>query len=315
MLLANLGMLLTAFAWGSVIPIFNLMFERWDPYFLGAARYVLGAPVLLLAVALIERGHGLLRPLASRRMWLLGIPLGIFAPLYTLGVMHANPITAAIVGSTGPAVAALVAWSCFRQPFDRTMIPSIVLAFAGGVLSTLDLSREGSLFDVGGGEFLILIASACWAWYSLAAQRWYAGWSQLRISALTIVTGSTISALIYLTFAVGGAAQFPPAVPESALDIGLFAWITLAAVVAGLLFWNHAVRTLGIVVTSLFLNLAPVFTVLISTALGVPPTAMQLLGGGLVIAGVLQSQLRYLPLRRKAAVELSPSAISPTEKP
>jgi drug/metabolite transporter (DMT)-like permease len=295
---ANLALLVTVFAWGSQIPVLTELFERWDPYFLAAIRYVLAVPVLLAILAVAEPGRALLRPLLDRRLWLLGLALGLFVPLYTLGIAHADPNTAAILGSTGPAVAAVVAWACFRLPFDRTMVPAIVLAMAGGILATYDPNAAGGAFDLRGGEALILLATACWAWYSFAAQRWYAHWSQLRISCLTMVPGTIASVVICLAAGLVSGARLPAA-PVTALDGGLIAWMTLMAVVAGLLGWNYGVRHLGVVVASLFLNFVPVFAILITTILGRPPTTMQLLGGALVLAGVLQSQLRHVTWRRR----------------
>jgi drug/metabolite transporter (DMT)-like permease len=301
-LLANIGLLVAAFGWGSQIPILNELFARWDPYFLAAARYVLAVPLLLAILVVLEPSGVILRPLRDQRVWLLGLALGAFVPLYTLGVAHADPNTAAIVGSTGPAVAAIVGWACFGLPFDRRMVPAIVLAMAGGILATYSPNAAGGAFDLRGGEILILLASACWAWYSLAAQRWLAQWTQLRISCITMVPGAVVSVVVYLAAALAGSAALPPPAPTGALDVGFFAWMTIMAVIAGLLGWNYGVRQLGVVVASLFLNFVPVFTILITTLQGQPPTTMQLLGGALVLAGVLQSQLRHLPWRRRAAV-------------
>ena len=297
-LLANIGLLIAAFGWGAQIPVLNELLVRWDPYFLAAARYALAVPPLLAILAVAEPSGAILRPLRDRRIWLLGLALGAFVPLYTLGVAHADPNTAAIVGSAGPAVAAIVGWACFGQPFERRMVPAIVLAMAGGILATYDPDGAGGAFDLRGGELLILLATACWAWYSLASQRWLAQWSQLRISCITMVTGTVVSVLVYLAAALSGAAALPPPAPTGLLDIGFFAWMTVMAVIAGLLGWNFGVRQLGVVVASLFLNFVPVFTILITTLQGRPPTTMQLLGGALVLAGVLQSQLRHLPWRR-----------------
>jgi drug/metabolite transporter (DMT)-like permease len=298
-LLANIGLLVAAFAWGSQIPVLNELLARWDPYFLGAARYVLAVPPLLAILLVLEPGGAILRPLLDGRVWLLGLALGAFVPLYTLGIAHADPNTAAIVGSTGPAVAAIVGWACFGLPFDRSMVPAILLAMAGGILATYDPGGAGAAFDLRGGEVLILLASACWAWYSLAAQRWLTQWSQLRISCITMVPGAVVSVAIYLAAALAGSAALPPPAPTGLLDIGFFAWMTVMAVIAGLLGWNYGVRQLGVVVASLFLNFVPAFTILITTLQGRPPTTMQLLGGALVLAGVLQSQLRHLPWRRR----------------
>ena len=302
-LLANIGLLVAAFAWGSQIPVLNELFGRWDPYFLAAARYVLAVPPLLAILVVLEPGGAILRPLRGGRIWLLGLALGLFVPLYTLGVAHADPNTAAIVGSTGPAVAAIVGWACFGLPFDRRMVPAIVLAMAGGILATYNPNAAGGAFDLRGGGILILLASACWAWYSLAAQRWLAQWSQLRISCITMVPGAVVSVVVYLAAALAGSAALPPPAPAGPLDVGFFAWMTVMAVMAGLLGWNYGVRQLGVVVASLFLNVVPVFTILITTLQGRPPTAMQLLGGALVLAGLLQSQLRHLSWRRRAAID------------
>lgn len=307
-LLANIGLLIAAFGWGAQIPVLNELLARWDPYFLGAARYALAVPPLLAILAIVEPSGAILRPLRDGRIWLLGLALGAFVPLYTLGVAHADPNTAAIVGSTGPAVAAVVGWACFGLPFDRSMVPAIVLAMAGGILATYDSGAAGGAFDLRGGELLILLASACWAWYSLASQRWLAQWSQLRISCVTMVPGTVVSVAVYLVAALAGSADLPPGAPTGLLDIGFFAWMTIMAVIAGLLGWNYGVRQLGVVVASLFLNFVPVFTILITTLQGRPPTTSQLLGGALVLAGVLQSQLRHLPWwRRRTAPDVSAS--------
>src|SRR5262245_20913297 len=301
-LLANIGLLIAAFGWGAQIPVLNELLARWDPYFLGAARYALAVPPLLAILAVIEPSAAMLRPLRDGRVWLLGLALGAFVPLYTLGIAHADPNTAAIVSSTGPAVAAIVGRACFGLPFDRSMVPAIVLATAGGALATYDPGASGVAFDLRGGELLIVLASACWAWYSLASQRWLAQWSQLRISCITMVPGTVVSVVTYRAAALARSADLPPAAPTGLLDIGFFAWMTVMAVIAGLLGWNYGVRQLGVVVASLFLNVVPVFTILITTLQGRPPTTMQLLGGALVLAGVLQSQLRHLSWRRRPAV-------------
>jgi drug/metabolite transporter (DMT)-like permease len=259
-LLANIGLLIAAFGWGAQIPVLNELLARWDPYFLAAARYALAVPPLLAILAVVEPSGAILRPLRDGRIWLLGLALGAFVPLYTLGVAHADPNTAAIVGSTGPAVAAVVGWACFGLPFDRSMVPAIVLAMAGGVLATYDPGAAGGAFDLRGGELLILLASACWAWYSLAAQRWLAQWSQLRISCVTMVPGTVVSVVVYLAAALVGSADLPPAAPTGVLDIGLLP--ARANKVFGTTSGSRITAFVtDVVVASLFLNFVPAFTI------------------------------------------------------
>lgn len=300
MWLANLGLLAVAFAWGSQIPVLTILLAHWDPYFLAAARYVLAVPVLLLMLRLLEPRHYDLSGLASGRVWILGTALGLFVPLYTLGIAHADPNTAAIIGSMGPVIAGLVGWIGFRLPIERSLWPSIVLALAGGILATYRPEQAGSGFDIRGGEFLILLGALCWNWYSLAAQRWLGHWSQLKISVITMVPAALVSAVVYGGAVLLGAAPWPVPPPRDALDVSLLLWMTATAVILGLILWNYGVLRLGIVISAFYLNFVPVFAILIISLLGTPPNLMQLLGGLLVLIGVLQSQLRHLPGRRKA---------------
>jgi drug/metabolite transporter (DMT)-like permease len=302
MLRANLGLLVTVLAWGSMIPCVNAMVPRWDPFFLTSSRYVVAGPLFLLIVILVESRHGLGRALADWRVWLLGaVGVGMFGPLLIVGFAHANPITAAVLSAMAPAINAAVAWVCFHEPLDRSTLPAIGLAIAGGVIVTVDPTGADGPFALRGGEILIIGATACWAWYSLMAQRWLAGWSQLRITGMTIATGSVASVAFYILAALAGLAPLWPTVPHSALDLGLFSWMTIGPVILGFFLWHYAVRKLGFVVASLFLNLTPVVAILITAvAFAVYPTPLQLLGGALVLAGVLQSQLRRLPLLPRA---------------
>src|SRR5450432_3790518 len=110
-LAANLGLLATTAAWGTMIPVLNLLLPRWDGFFLAAARYGLALPFLLAALKLREPGRLLPAGVPRWRILVLGaVGIGAFAPLFTLGVAHANPVTAAILSASGPVIALFVAW-------------------------------------------------------------------------------------------------------------------------------------------------------------------------------------------------------------
>ena len=299
MWLANLGLLVVAFAWGSQIPVLTVLLAHWDPYFLAAVRYVLAVPVLLLLLRLLEPRHYDLSGLASGRVWILGIALGLFVPLYTIGIANADPNTAAIIGSMGTVIGGLVGWIGFRMPIERALWPAIVLALAGGILATFRPDMAGSGFDVRGGEFLVILAAACWAWYSLAAQRWLGHWSQLKISVITMVPATIVSVVVYAGAALLGEVPWPPPPQRDALDIGLVIWMVAMAVIAGLIFWNYGMQKLGIVISSIYLNFVPIFAVLIIAILGTPPRLLQLAGGALVLIGVFLSQRHHFAWYRR----------------
>lgn len=292
-------MLATAAAWASIIPLLHYLLPLWDGFFLAFARYGAALVPLLLALWLRERRLWPAGISAWKIVMLGALGIGGFAPLFTIGVAHANPVTAAIVGANGPIVAALMSWLMEGEPPDRRMLPGVALVVLGAALATIDFDRAGSPFDLRGGELLIVLSQVCWTWYSLTAQRWLAGCSQLRITAITAVPGVAMLGLVWLAACALGAASFPPAAPRGALDVALVWWLGLVAIFAGVLLWNHGVRVLGIVVASVFLNLCPIGAIAITAAMGTPPTRWQLLGGALVLAGVTQAQLGRLLRQRR----------------
>ena len=293
MLAANLGMLLVALSWGTMIPSMTHLLMGWDPFFLAAARYCMPIPAMLALLRFTEGRSAWFAGLAPWRWWLLGtVGIGMFAPLYTLGLQHSNPITAAILSSTSPAITAIVGWLFYRLPIPTRMIPGIALTIVGCVYATYDPALSGTSFDLRGGEILIIAAAACWSWYSITAQRWLLGCTQIRITGMTTLTGSFTLIAAYLIASLAGIGRFPPAVPTTTLDLGLFLWLAFVPVMLGNILWHHGVRRLGAVIAALFMNLMPITAILITAALGIAPTTQQLIGGALVLVGIMLAQLR-----------------------
>ncbi|WP_374308493.1 DMT family transporter [Dongia sp.] len=292
------GLLLLALLWGTMVPTVAHLLQRWDPYFLAAFRYIGALPVMWAALILLEQRQPVAGSGGDWRVWPLGvIGIGCYATLYTIGVYHCHPVTAAILSATSPAVAAIVDRIVWKIPVDRRMLPAIALAIIGSALATIHFG-PGDMFDFRGGEILMVTAFACWSWYSTAAQRWCRGWSQLRITTVTMTTGGVGLAVIFAVAALSGVAQFPPPSPESAKDILILAWMTIVLVALGVYLWNFGVKRTGVVVASLYLNLVPVVSISIFAIAGTPPSLMQIVGGVLVIAGIAMSELQMLKAKR-----------------
>jgi drug/metabolite transporter (DMT)-like permease len=286
-------LLLLAVLWGTMVPTIAHLLKTWDPLFLAALRYLGGGPALLPALLLMGGGMGSrTRAVAPWRVGLLGaVGIGGYAGLFTFGVAHANPVTAAILTAAGPAVATATDRLIFGRPVNPHMLPGLILAICGCVVATVDFSRAGNPFDLRGGEILILCAVACWSWYSSAAQRWLEGWSQLRISCVTMTVGGVVLTIVYFIAAGVGAIPFPPATSASAEDWLVLLWLVLVLVAIGVLLWNFGVKLSGVVTASLYLNLTPIVAISILSLGGTMPNLQQVIGGGMVILGILWAEL------------------------
>jgi drug/metabolite transporter (DMT)-like permease len=297
--LGNLALVAVAFAWGTMIPVITHLAQTWDPFFLGAVRYVGGVPLLYAALWLAE---GFARPAARPAVWRALVPgwlgLGGFAFIFTIGVVHANPVIAAVLSAANPLIAAIVGGLIFRIPFDRRLTPAVALAVVGCALASIDWSNL--TLELRGGEPLVLIAAGLWAWYSIAIHRWLGGWSQLRKAANTMAHGAVPLIAGYFLARALGWAQSAPAMPVG-WNLGIFVWMIAGSVVVGLLLWNFGVAKTNIVVASLYTNLVPVVAIALLAVGGEAPTLAQIAGGALVIGGVAWCEWRLLGTRTAGA--------------
>jgi drug/metabolite transporter (DMT)-like permease len=295
------GLLLVALLWGGMIPLTKFQLDRWDPYFLVAIRSFGAVPLLWVLLLWTDRHRPKPSPVPAWRIWTFGIlGNGGFAILYTVGIQFSDPVLAAIVTATGPAVAAVTDRIFFKLPFNRLMVPGLIASAAGCALASIDpdSAKEGA--GLGGGEVLILLSMICWSWYSTVVQRWCPDWSQVRITFVTMATSGSAMVVLYLTLAAIGIVSFPPAWPQEPIEAGSLIWYIVTVMVLGVILWNSGVRAVGVVTASLYINLTPLVAIAILVLTqDAHPTQQQLIGGALVLAGIIYSEWRILQARRQ----------------
>jgi drug/metabolite transporter (DMT)-like permease len=291
---ATLVLLLAALIWGSMIPVLGALAHHYDKWLLSWLRYVLGMPVLWIAVLAFPRSGAAPRPLRLGQLLQLGGAMTVFSVLYTFGVAHAHPATAAIVLMCSPITATLLSRLMLGTVTPPGFGLTLAMVVAGGVMVVLGgPGRTRGGFGLEGGEVLLVIASVCWSWYSIRAQQWLADRGQIVLSALSSSVASVLLGFVCLVVWATIGLEWP-ARPPSALDFGMIAWVGVFGVAAAILLWNTGVSLVGLPVASLFSNSAPVFAIGIAALMGAEPSWLQLAGGVVVLGGIGQLQLRQL---------------------
>lgn len=283
-LAAHAGTVVTMFAWGTLIPAAKIVLGELDAWTLSTVRVVAAAAVLLVISVGID-GASWLRTIPWHRTVALGGGIAGFSLLYTIGIALSNQVSAIIVSGASPAVAAIYAALAFRQPLPRGARGAFALSTAGAIIAALGNVSADVHASVRGGEWLLILASLSWTWYSLKAQQWLGSWGQHRITAVSYFGASAVLAPIYAMLLAAGVAA-PPLTMPSAPAIALLVWIIGAVTLLGGVLWNYGVSRIGIIVTSLYLNLIPLFGIVTAAAFGSYPSGQQLFGCTLVVAGV-----------------------------
>ena len=274
--------------WATHFLVTDSLLQTWDPYFVTAGRLLSATFFLMTAYAIQTRGRPL-RRIPWRPALILGTAgISISTVCLTLGVKHAGPVSAAIVAATAPIVAAFVARVVFGARLGLAVLFGAVVAVAGGTVAALG-TRAGGSEALRGGEWFILAAVTLFTWYSIGAQRWLSGITQLGISAITIMVGG-LTILIALPILVG------LGIAEARFDLDGRSVLGVLYLGAGpasfaLFTWHWGISRVGVTIASIYSNLAPVVVVLIRMIQGEPPTSFHLMGGALIIVGVLAAQL------------------------
>lgn len=297
--LPNAALMLTVLLWGSMLPVLDQLLRQYDPFTLNVARYVLAIPLSLGMLRLAEAGPLLPRGVSIPRIMGLGGGIAGFVTLFNFGILYSDTVTAVAIMAAGPVVANLVARFGFGEVPVPGIAPALAISFAGGSLAMLDLSKGGLSIGFGGGEPLLVAATGCWAWYSLAAQRWMRGMSQMRITGLTVPAAGIWVFAAYLVLAATGHTHLPPTIP-GLREIGLVAWSALGGASIAVFLWNYGVRHVGIQVSAMFMNLTPIVGVLVAVWFGAVPRLEQLFGGALIVGAVI-----WVQTRRKAVVAVT----------
>ena len=294
--LANAALMVTVLLWGSMLPVMDVLLRQYDPFTLNVARYLMAIPLSLAILRLAETGPLLPRGVSVLRIAWLGGGIAGFILLFSFGIAYSDTLTAIAIMAAAPVVSNLVARFGFGEAPASGIVPALAASVIGGMLAMLDRSKGGFEIGFGGGEPLLVASTVCWAWYSLAAQRWLNGLSQIRITGLTVPAAGLWVFAAYLILMSTGYVQTSPPMP-GAREIGLIAWSARGGASIAVFMWNYGVRHIGIQVASMFTNLTPVVGVLVAIWFGATPRIEQLLGGALIVGAVI-----WVQTRRKAAV-------------
>jgi probable blue pigment (indigoidine) exporter len=286
---AKLSAALAMILWGFTYVLSTTLLPQ-NPMLVGAVRALGGAFVLLL----------LSRELPVAGWWnkliVLGtLNAGLFFGLLFVAAMRLPGGAAAIFQAMGPLFVILLGWGMLGVRPTWLKIASVLIGVAGVVLVVL---KGNAAVD------LIGIAAALGSALSIALgavlmNKWgkppmpmlaFTGWQLL-------IAGVELSVMAAL-------AQDMPAAISFANVLG-FVIMALLLTALPFMLWFKAIAKAGAVVVAPFVLLVPITAFVLDALIkGFVPTTSQVIGAGIVIAGLLLSQ--WTPGIRPIAVPVDP---------
>jgi drug/metabolite transporter (DMT)-like permease len=256
-----------------VVPPLTLAFLRWSGAFL---------LVLPFAWSHLRRDAPLLWQHWRIVLLLSTTGVGIFNSLLYISLHYTTATNSLLMQSTQSPMILLLGMLFFAQRPGPLRCLGALVSFAGVLVIVTQGSLDALLhLDIGTGELLVMLASACWAVYTLLLPR------RPAVHPLSFTAAS---------FAIGIAMTLPFAVVEylhgariilngTALA-GLFYVMVLPSLVAFLLF-NRGVELIGSATAGQVLNLMPVGGALLAALiLKEPLHTPHIIGMAMILAGI-----------------------------
>ena len=259
----------------------SALFVRWSgvPGWTSAFWRMALAQVVFVPWALAVRTPSF-RPSASARHAAIvaGVFFALDLALFNSAVMMGSAANATLLGTNAPIFVALGAWLLYRDTPTRRFRAGFALSFAGmlAIVGT-DIIRHPKL---GLGDAFAVAGAAFYAGYLLYVRR-----SRQEMDALTFsaISGVAAAGTLFIICLVMGT----PLLGYSVRSWWSLLGLALVTQVVGHLSVAYALGRLPVSVTSIaLLGQAPITALLAVPLLHESLSALQVLGGGLVLAGI-----------------------------
>lgn len=276
----ELALLVVTLIWGTTFIVTKLGLGEVPPFSYLALRFTIAALVLGL---IFWREIRELPAAGWRAGGLLGLVLGVGFGLQTLGLLTTTASKSAFITGLCVVLTPVVAFFLYGQKPSRAVWLGSLLAFAG--LATLSWSPELLVGEFNRGDLLTLVCAFAFAFHIVLVSR-YAGrfptgpftWLQLLVIALGCWVLSCWTGEGWP--AAGKATWF-----------GIF---YMGVVATGLVLFlqNWGQRFTSAQRAAIIFTLEPVFTAVFALVfLGETPTLQLWLGGTMILAGILYSEI------------------------
>jgi len=255
------------------IPPVGLSFWRWVVGALILAPFVLSRPGALSRIF----GHH------AGVMLLLGSMVVGSTTLILVALNSTTAINVSVINAVQPGLTVLFAWIFLREPMTGRQLLGIGAACVG-VLIMLSGGRWQTLagFELSGGGLIALLAMCGLAGYAVSLFRLPQGLNFAESLFGIIVMGSLALLPFYLIESF-----FVATVPPSLNTLGVVFTLALLVSVLAMLMWNFGNHRIGPGRASVFINLIPVFGMILATAfLGESVQRFHIAGTACIVVGI-----------------------------
>jgi len=273
--------------WAGSFVAVRMTVKEISPVDLGFLRFLVATPFMVLILLLSKKETRLPAKelLSLSVLGLTGVTL-----LYIfqfIGIEYTTASTSAVLINTNVIFIVLLSATFLKEKFPLRKSAGIALSFVGIlVIIFAQMTNESIAFS---NVFLIgcifiILSAFCWAIYSIVGKRLLDKYDPFTVTTYAFVLGTIFFLPVVL-----------PDITDVIQGVSFNGWmailyLALICSVFGYVAWYYALSRIEAGRAAVFLNLIPLFTIVISFFTGEIPTFIFLIGAILIIYGVYQTQ-------------------------
>ncbi|MDF2546058.1 MAG: hypothetical protein K0R93_956 [Anaerosolibacter sp.] len=286
-------MVLCTVFWAGAFIAGKIGVREFPPFSLAFFRFLFATMVIFVVMIKYEEKSWRLQKNDWPYMLALGL-IGMFGyhVLFFIALQHTSAMNSSMIGATNPLITSILASVFLKEHLSLKRFGAIMLAFSGIALtvSNGDIKVFTSLsFNV--GDLLMLTAVLCWAVYSIISRRIIDRYSPLILTSYSFL----VCLILLIPFVIW---EQPLVYLPNVTWLGWTSvlYMSIFASVIGYLVQQISIKTIGASKTAAFINLVPVFSIILSALiLNERITGIKLLSAGIIITGVyLNTKLKNM---------------------
>jgi drug/metabolite transporter (DMT)-like permease len=280
----------TMLLWGGTFIAGRLLAGSIEPASAAFLRFFIASAAMLVVTRLVEKR--LIIP--TVKLWipliLLGMT-GVFAynVFFFSGLQLISAGRASLIISCTPLVITIFAAIFLGERLTPLKAFGVLLSLSGAII-VISNGHPGSLFTggFGPGEQALVGCVLSWSAYSLIGRSVLA-----TLSPLNAVCYSSMIGTVLLSIPAAYEGLFGRLSTISSLDWASLAYLGIGGTALGFSLYYQGIKRIGAMRAGIFINLVPLFSILLSwLILGESVKIIVLTGGALVLTGVTLTNLR-----------------------
>ena len=283
----SLLLVFVSLVWAGSFVAVRIAVKEISSVDLGFLRFLVATPFMILILFLSKKE---IRLPAKELLSLSVLGLTGVTLLYIfqfIGIEYTTASTSAVLINTNIIFIVLLSATFLKEKFPLRKSAGIALSFVGVLVvifaqMTNETIAFSSVFLI--GCLFIILSAFCWAIYSIVGKRLLDKYDPFTVTTYAFVLGTIFFLPVVL-----------PDITDVIQGVSFNGWmailyLALICSVFGYVAWYYALSRIEAGRAAVFLNLIPLFTIVISFFTGEIPTFIFLIGAILIIYGVYLTQ-------------------------